>query len=224
MGQPSSPSAARCSATATRPRTPSRRRSWCWSAGRRSLRMREGGSLGAWLHGVAYRTALKARKGAARRRAREHRVARPEARAGLAVAAVERDDLGAALHAEVTRLPAKYRDPVVLCYFEGRTHDEAAATLNWPVGTVRCRLSRARDLLRRPARPPRAGAGGRGARRGVDRAVGTGRGPRAAGPCDPRCRGPGRAGRGHRRDGRTSSSMACSRRVRGWPRPRSAWS
>ncbi len=113
-----------------------------------SLRLREGGSLGAWLHGVAYRTSLKARKGAARRRAREHQVARPEARAGLAVAAVERDDLGSALHAEVTRLPAKYRDPVVLCYFEGRTHDEAAATLNWPVGTVRCRLSRARDLLR----------------------------------------------------------------------------
>jgi RNA polymerase sigma factor (sigma-70 family) len=114
----------------------------------RSLRLREGGSLGAWLHGVAFRTAMKARKGAARRRAREHRVARPEARAGLAVAAVEQNDLGAAMHAEVHRLPAKYRDPVVLCYFEGRTHDEAAASLNWPVGTVRCRLSRARDLLR----------------------------------------------------------------------------
>ncbi len=75
-------------------------------------------------------------------------MARPEARAGLAVAAVEQDDLGAAMHAEVTRLPAKYRDPVVLCYFEGRTHDEAAASLNWPVGTVRCRLSRAREMLR----------------------------------------------------------------------------
>ena len=30
----------------------------------------------------------------------------------------------------------------MLCYFEGRTHDEAAAALDWPVGTVRCRLSR----------------------------------------------------------------------------------
>ncbi len=110
--------------------------------------MRENGSLGAWLYGVAYRTALKARKSASRRRAREERVARPETREGLAVAVVERDEIGAMLHAEVVRLPAKYRAPLVLCYFEGRTHDEAAAVLNWPVGTVRCRLSRGRHLLR----------------------------------------------------------------------------
>ena len=75
-------------------------------------------------------------------------MARPEAQAGHAVATVELADVGAALHAEVTKLPAKYRVPVVLCYFEGRTHDETAAALSWPVGTVRCRLSRARDLLR----------------------------------------------------------------------------
>ena len=37
---------------------------------------------------------------------------------------------------------------MVLCYFEGRTHEEAAAALQWPVGTVRSKLSRARDLLR----------------------------------------------------------------------------
>ncbi len=113
-----------------------------------SLRLRDDGSLGAWLHGVAYRTALKARRGTARRRTREHRVARPEAREGSAIAAVDRDDLGAALHAEVARLPAKYRAAVVLCYFEGRTHDEAAAALRWPVGSVRSRLSRAREMLR----------------------------------------------------------------------------
>jgi RNA polymerase sigma factor (sigma-70 family) len=113
-----------------------------------SLRLRETGSLGPWLHGVAYRTALQARRGAMRRQAREHRVAVPEARAGQGTAVVDRDDLGAALHEEVNRLPSKYRAPVVLCYFEGRTHDEAAAALDWPVGTVRSYLSRARDLLR----------------------------------------------------------------------------
>ena len=45
-------------------------------------------------------------------------------------------------------MPAKYREPVRLCYFEGRTHDDAAAALGWPVGTVRGRLARARDMLR----------------------------------------------------------------------------
>ena len=52
------------------------------------------------------------------------------------------------LDAEVARLPVKYRDPLILCYFQGRTHDEAAALLRWPVGTVRGRLARARDRLR----------------------------------------------------------------------------
>ena len=58
-------------------------------------------------------------------------------------------DLGDLLHTEVARLPEKYRAPIVLCYLEGRTHDQAAGELNWPVGTVRGRLSRAHDLLRK---------------------------------------------------------------------------
>jgi RNA polymerase sigma factor (sigma-70 family) len=111
-----------------------------------SLRVRQQGSLGPWLYGVAYRIALKARQGAARRRTRERRVAK--AAVETASDAIEHDVLQALLHDEVNRLPAKYRAPVVLCYFEGRTHEEAAAALQWPVGTVRSKLSRARDRLR----------------------------------------------------------------------------
>ena len=54
-----------------------------------------------------------------------------------------------ALHGEIDRLPGAFRVPVVLCYFEGLTLDEAAERLQWPVGTLRSRLARARDKLRR---------------------------------------------------------------------------
>ena len=57
-------------------------------------------------------------------------------------------ELRPVLHEEVNRLPDKYRIPVILSYLEGKTNEEVAAQLRWPVGTVKGRLSRARDLLR----------------------------------------------------------------------------
>jgi uncharacterized protein (TIGR03067 family) len=59
----------------------------------------------------------------------------------------DRAELHAALHEEVGRLPEKYRAPLVLCYLEGKTHEAVAHQLGWPLGTVRGRVARGRDLL-----------------------------------------------------------------------------
>ncbi len=103
-------------------------------------------SVGSWLHGVAYRLAMRARSAAARRRSRERAVRPPPAEDPLAE--VVWRDLRPVLHEEIDRLPAKYRAPVVLCYLEGRTNEEAARLLGWPKGTVLSRLARARERLR----------------------------------------------------------------------------
>ena len=124
---------------------------------RRAVAIRNRESLGSWLHGVAVRVAAKARVCAVRRRIRERRTAdAARAQATLAPPAiavesisVERQERDRVVHSEISRLPEKYRAPIVLCYMEGLTHDEAAASLSWPVGTVRSRLSRGRDTLRR---------------------------------------------------------------------------
>jgi hypothetical protein len=58
------------------------------------------------------------------------------------------EDLGAILHAEIDRLPGRFRRPVVLCDLEGCSYDEAAVAIGCPVGTVKSRLARGRGLLR----------------------------------------------------------------------------
>jgi RNA polymerase sigma factor (sigma-70 family) len=98
--------------------------------------------VGNWLYGVAYRTATNAKAMNARRRAKERAAARPEVRQEGVW-----DDVRPLLDEELSRLPDKYRVPVVLCDLEGQTRREAARQLGWPVGTLLTRLRAGRGRL-----------------------------------------------------------------------------
>jgi RNA polymerase sigma-70 factor (ECF subfamily) len=121
---------------------------------RRARAIHKGEAVGSWLYGVAYRIAVRARSDAAKRRKHEGQVTTLPSQDPLEELTWR--ELRPVLDQELGRLPAKYRDPLVLCYLEGKTNAEAAEELGWTKGTVSGRLARARDLLR-----------GRLARRGV---------------------------------------------------------
>jgi RNA polymerase sigma factor (sigma-70 family) len=107
--------------------------------------------LAGWLHEVAYRIAMKLRTSTVRRRALERQgmaMIPPEIEPDIQGERAAWNELRPVLHEEVNRLPDKYRIPVILSYLEGKTNEEVAELLQWPVGTVKGRLSRARELLR----------------------------------------------------------------------------
>jgi RNA polymerase sigma factor (sigma-70 family) len=105
-----------------------------------------GSLLANWLYGVAYRVGTRARKNRLRRGARE------QADADLTrfPASDEPGDgaLTRELCEEVERLPPSYREPIVLCYLEGKTVEQAATELRCPATTVKGRLALARERLR----------------------------------------------------------------------------
>ncbi len=110
----------------------------------RSIRIDE--SLGPWLYGVAYKTAMRARSKAARHHLEE--MDDLEGAAADPASGAFACEVRPMLHEELNRLPEKYRSPIVLCHLEGKSHEEAARMLDWPVGTLSGRLSRGRQLLR----------------------------------------------------------------------------
>ncbi|HEV3164498.1 MAG TPA: sigma-70 family RNA polymerase sigma factor [Isosphaeraceae bacterium] len=133
-------------------------------------------SVGGWLCTVAHRLALNARASAASRRSHElpsTELARESALNGDGLLPAElatqpdpwaeaaRRELRQVVGDELRRLPEKYRAPVVLCYLEGKTNEEAARQLGWPTGSMSRRLKRARAILRQ-----------RLARRGLSLAIG----------------------------------------------------
>ena len=103
--------------------------------------------LGCWLYEVAYRTAIRARQRRARSTPRMEIPEVAESHSGPENAA-GRNELRLLLRAEVDGLPAKYRSLVLHTYMEGMSNEQVAGLLGCPVGTVKGRLSRARDLLR----------------------------------------------------------------------------
>jgi RNA polymerase sigma factor (sigma-70 family) len=108
--------------------------------------IRKRGAVGAWLHAVAYRVAYKARARRGRQPVSQSDL--PDIPAAEGSPEWAWKELRTVLDAEVSRLPMKCRQAVILCYLEGRTNEQAAAQLGCPVGTVVSRLAQARQRLR----------------------------------------------------------------------------
>jgi RNA polymerase sigma factor (sigma-70 family) len=106
--------------------------------------------LTGWLYRVAYHVALRLRAVAARRRHREREAAhdRSGESSSEASAEIEKHEMRDALREELQRLPEKYRTPLVLCYFDGQTHGEAARTIGLPRGSMAKRIGEGLERLR----------------------------------------------------------------------------
>jgi RNA polymerase sigma-70 factor (ECF subfamily) len=102
--------------------------------------------VGNWLHGVAYKTALKALAMNRQRRAKEREGRSADFGTRSQDSLRDRLEL---LDEALSRLPAKYRSAIVLCDLEGKTIKEAAKHLHCPCGTVASRLASGRTLLAR---------------------------------------------------------------------------
>ncbi len=101
-------------------------------------------TLGPWLHRVAVWTARNVRRKNARRLARQS--ALPE---HVPDPAPRPDpDLKADLDAALLALPARYRDPILLCHLQGFSRREAAERLGCAEGTLSAWLNRGLAKLR----------------------------------------------------------------------------
>jgi RNA polymerase sigma factor (sigma-70 family) len=122
---------------------------------RRAPSIRKRGSAASWLFGVAARTARKLRARRARRECGGRVCA--EVAAGTSADDPSWREVRTVLDEELLRLPEKYRAPLLLCYVEGLTRDEAARRLGLSHNRLRGRLDYGRGLLR--SRLTRRGVG-----------------------------------------------------------------
>jgi RNA polymerase sigma factor (sigma-70 family) len=117
---------------------------------RRGKQLENWPSVAGWLVQVTRRTALQALAKTARRRRHElQRAALPHPDSlPDACQSVQLRELAASLDLELAQLPQHYRTPLILCHLQGRTKEEAARQLGWPVGSVSGRLARAKKMLK----------------------------------------------------------------------------
>jgi RNA polymerase sigma factor (sigma-70 family) len=111
----------------------------------RSIRKQE--SIGGWLYRVAFRLALRVRAKTAKRG--RPTPPRPDASPADLLAEISWREVCTALDEELARLPDRCRAPLVLCYLEGKTQDEAQHLLGWSKSSFRRRLEEGRTKLHR---------------------------------------------------------------------------
>jgi RNA polymerase sigma factor (sigma-70 family) len=119
---------------------------------KRAHSIRKKQSVAGWLHQVAHRIALRARRQAAGRDRPASLQELGSLMASAASSSLPEEEVLAALSEEIARLPDGLRESVVLCYLEGLTNGQAAQRLGCPEGTIVSRLARARDKLQRRLR------------------------------------------------------------------------
>jgi RNA polymerase sigma factor (sigma-70 family) len=107
--------------------------------------IRDPASVGGWLHRVAVQVCNRSKRDVARRWNRDAGAAVPEAT--RPDPDFEWQELHAAVHAAIDRLPDRLRTVFVLCGLEGVRPTDAATRLGVRVGTVTCRLTRARQRI-----------------------------------------------------------------------------
>lgn len=122
---------------------------------KRAGTIRKRNSVASWLYSAARRVSLRARTQSARRRSHERKAVETGKPAHAATSEGWHE-----LHEEIARLPDRFREPIVLCYFEGLSCEAAALRLGCARGTILSRLARARERLK-----------GRLVRRGVTPAI-----------------------------------------------------
>jgi RNA polymerase sigma factor (sigma-70 family) len=114
---------------------------------RKAAAIRKRASLAAWLHGVAFRSAMNLRKSAMRRNKYERCVPSPRPESPAAIASL--NELQRILDEEIQSLSEPHRAAFVVCCLEGRSRRDAAQTLGWNEGTLASRLAKAREVLQK---------------------------------------------------------------------------